>query len=168
MKRIAIVVCAALTASALLAATPANVPVPDKGPNNGWIVTTSKQHDHLLLLKVRNEIPADVQTAKYPNAVEMHWKYAPDAKGMPAEKVVTQIARFEAKLDPIQGDHVGYLMMIVTGSGERTWLWYTADPKAFAKEINQLIPGHPFPITINAAAKEPDWKTYRAMREKIH
>src|SRR4051794_4239519 len=170
MKRIAVVLGAALIASSLLAATPATPtpPVPDKGPNNGWIVTTSKQHDHLLLLKVRAEVPADVQPAKYPNAVEMHWKYAPDSKGMPAEKVVTQIAKFEATLDPLQGDRVGYLMMIVTGSGERTWLWYAADPKAFAKELNQLIPGHPFPITMNAAAKEPDWKTYRAMREKIH
>src|SRR5205807_9567126 len=78
MKRIAVVLCAALAASALIAATPATVPVPDKGPNNGWIVTTSKQHEHLLLLKVRAEVPADVQPAKYPNAVEMHWKYAPD------------------------------------------------------------------------------------------
>ena len=99
-----------------------------------------------------------MQPAKYPNAVEMHWKYAPDSKGMPPEKVVTQIAKFEATLDPLQGDRVGYLMMIVTGSGERTWLWYAADPKAFAKELNQLIPGHPFPITLNAAAKEPDFR----------
>jgi Family of unknown function (DUF695) len=166
MKRIAVVLGLALIASSLIAATPA--PVPDKGPNNGWIVTTSKQHDHLLLLKVRAEVPADVQPAKYPNAVEMHWKYVPDSKGMPAEKVITQIAKFEATLDPLQGDRVGYLMMIVTGSGERTWLWYAADPKAFATELNQLIPGHPFPITLNAAAKEPDWKTYRALREKIH
>jgi hypothetical protein len=168
MKRIAVALCAALIASALIAATPVPASVPDKGPNNGWIITTSKQHDHLLLLKVRREMPAGVQPAKYPNAVEMHWKYAPDSKGMPAEKVVTQIAKFEATLDPLQGDRVAYLMMIVTGSGERTWLWYAADPKAFAKELNRLIPGHPFPITLNAAAKEPDWKTYRAMREKIH
>jgi hypothetical protein len=166
MKRIAVVLCAALAAITLIAATPA--PVPDKPHNNGWIVNTSKQHDHLLLLKVRNEVPADVQPAKYPNALEMHWKYAPDAKGMPPEKVVTQIAKFEATLDPLQGDRVGYLMMIVTGSGERTWLWYTADPRAFARELNELIPGHPFPVTLNAAAKEPDWKTYRAMREKMH
>src|SRR5882672_8190391 len=104
MKRIAVFLCAALIASALIAATPVPAPVPDKGPNNGWIVTTSKQHDQLLLLKVRSEMPA---------------KYAPDSKGMPAEKVVAQIAKFEATLDPIQGDRVGYLMMIVTGSGER-------------------------------------------------
>jgi hypothetical protein len=166
MNRIAVALSMTLIASALAAATP--VAVPDKGPNNGWIVTTSKQHEHLLLLKVRAEVPADVQPAKYPNALEMHWKYAPDSQGMPAEKVVTQIARFEATLDPLQGDHIGYLMMIVTGSGERTWLWYAADPKVFAKELNRLIPGHPFPITLNAAAKEPDWKTYRAMREKMH
>jgi uncharacterized protein DUF695 len=165
MKRIAVALCAALIASALIAAVP---PTPNRGPNIGWVVTTSKQADKLLLLKVRNEVPPDAQPAKYPNAIEMHWKYAPDATGMPAEKVVTQIAKFEAAVDPIQGDHVGYLMMIVTGKGERTWLWYVSDPKAFAKELNQLIPGHPFPITLTTAAKEPDWKTYRAMREKIH
>jgi hypothetical protein len=165
MKRIAVALCAALIASALPAATPN---APNRGPNIGWVVTTSKQDDSLLLLKVRNEVPPTVQPAKYPNAIEMHWKYAPDSKGMPAEKVVGQIAKFEAAVDPIQGDHLGYLMMIVTGKGERTWLWYVADPKAFAAELNRLVPGHPYPIALNVAAKEPDWKTYRAMREKIH
>jgi hypothetical protein len=165
MKRIAVALCAALIASALPAATPN---APNRGPNIGWVVTTSKQDDSLLLLKVRNEVPPTVQPAKYPNAIEMHWKYAPDSKGMPAEKVVGQIAKFEAAVDPIQGDHLGYLMMIVTGKGERTWLWYVADPKAFAAELNRLVPGHPYPIALNIAAKEPDWKTYRAMREKIH
>jgi hypothetical protein len=165
MKRIAVALCAALIASALVAATPN---APNRGPNIGWVVTTSKQADSLLLLKVRNEVPPEAQPAKYPNAIEMHWKYAPDSKGMPAEKVVTQIAKFEAAVDPIQGDHLGYLMMIVTGKGERTWLWYVSDPKAFAASLNRLIPGHPFPITLTAGAKEPDWKTYRAMREKIH
>src|SRR4051794_21655895 len=165
MKRIAVALCAALIAPALLAATP-NSPA-NKGPNIGWVVTTSKQADSLLLLKVRNEVPPDAQPAKYPNAIEMHWKYAPDSKGMPAEKVVTQIAKFEAALDPIQGDHLGYLMMVVTGTGERTWLWYVSDPKAFGAALNRLIPGHPYPITLNAAAVEPDWKTYRAMRQKF-
>jgi hypothetical protein len=166
MKRIAVAISAALIASAVFAATPATT-IPAKPPNAGWLVNTTKRADKLLLVKVRNEIPADVQPAKYAKTIEMHWKYAPDAKGMPAEKVVTQIARFEAAIDPIQGDRVGYLMMIVTGSGERTWLWYVADPKAFGAALNRLVPGHPFPITLNAAAVEPDWKTYRAMRAKF-
>jgi hypothetical protein len=164
MKRIAVALCAALIATALTAATPPTA----KQANVGWVTTISKVKDNLLSVKVRNDIPADAQPAKYPNAIEMHWKYPPDAKGLPSEKVLTQIAKLEAALDPIQGDKVGYLMMIVTGAGERTWLWYVADPKAFAASLNRLIPGHPFPITLNAAAKEPDWKTYRAMRDKIH
>jgi len=172
MKRIAVALCAALFASALIADTPQPKKTPiaapiDKGPNVSWLVTFSKQADNLLLLKVRNEVPPDAQPAKFPTAIEMHWKYAPDAKGMPADKVVTQIAKFEAAVDPIQGDHLGYLMMIVTGKGERTWLWYVADPKAFAAELNRLIPGHPYPITLSAGSKEPDWNTYRAMRQKI-
>lgn len=165
MKRIAVTLGAALLASALVAA---DTPAPAKPANIGWLVTESKQHEKLLLLKVRNEIPAYALPVKYPNAIEMHWKYTPDSLGMPAQSVVAQIAKFEAAVDPIQGDHIGYLMMIVTGNGERTWLWYVADPKAFATALNRLIPGHPFPITLNAAANEPDWKTYRAVREKVH
>lgn len=162
MKRIAVTLCAALVAVALAAA---ETPAPAKPANNGWVLTQSK--DKRFLLKVRNEVPAYALPEKYPNAIEMHWKYTPDPLGMPEEKVVSQIAKFEAAVDPIQGDHVGYLMMIVTGNGERRWLWYVADPKAFAAALNRLIPGRPFPITLNAAANEPDWKTYRAMREKI-
>jgi hypothetical protein len=163
MKRIAVAIGAAFITSALVAATPA----PAKQTNIGWVATVSKQGNSLLSVKVRNDIPPDAQPAKYPNAIEMHWKYAPDAKGLPSEKVVSQIAKLEATLDPIQGDRVGYLMMIVTGAGERTWLWYVSDPKAFAASLNHLIPGHPFPITLSAAGKDPDWKTYRAMREKV-
>ncbi|MEA2164612.1 MAG: hypothetical protein QOK37_2739 [Thermoanaerobaculia bacterium] len=164
MKRIAITMCAALVACALSAAeaTPA---IAAKPANNGWVLTTSK--DKRLLVKVRNQVPVAVSPASYAHAIEMHWKYAPDSLGMPAEKVVGQIAKFEAAIDPIQGDRIGYLMMIVTGNGERTWLWYVADPKAFAAALNRLIPGHPYPIAINIAQKEPDWKTYRTMRGKI-
>ncbi len=164
MKRIAVALIVATTALAIRAAVPAI----SSQSNNGWVVITSKQHDKLLLLKVRKEIPADVHPASYPTAIEMHWKYAPDANGMPAEKVVGQIAKFEAAIGPIEGDRVGYLTMIVTGTGERTWLWYTADPKAFARELNRLLPGHPYPIALNVGAKEADWQTYRAMRTKVH
>ncbi len=163
MKRIAAALGAALIASVLAAATPSI----DKQPNIGWVATITKEQGNLFSVKVRNAIPADAQPAKYPNAIEMHWKYPPDDKGLPSEKVLTQIAKLEATLDPIQGDRVGYLMMIVTGNGERTWLWYVADPKAFGAALNRLIPGHPFPITLNATGQEPDWKTYRAMREKV-
>jgi hypothetical protein len=164
MKRIAAALGAALIASALAANTPAI----SKQPNIGWVVTILKQEGKLLSVKVRTDIPSGAQPATYPNAIEMHWKYPPDAKGLPSEKTLTQIAKLEAAIDPIQGDRAGYLMMIVTGNGERTWLWYVADPKAFGAALNRLIPGHPFPITLNAAGKEPDWVTYRAMREKVH
>jgi hypothetical protein len=165
MKRIAVTICAALFVSTLSAAVPTTTAAA-KPANNGWLLTQSK--DKRLLVKVRNQIPASASPANYSHAVEMHWKYVPDALGMPAEKVVAQIAKFEAAIDPIQGDRVGYLMMIVTGNGERTWLWYVADPKAFGAALNRLVPGHPYPITVNIAQKEPDWKTYRTMREKIH
>ena len=163
MKRIAVALFTALCASALAAATP----VLTKPPNLGWAVTASTKNDHLMILKVRNEIPPEAKPAQYPNAIEMHWTYAPDAKGMPTDLEISQMAKLEAALDPIQGDRVGYLMIIITGNSDRTWIWYVADPKTFGAALNRLIPGHPFPITLHASASEPDWKTYRAMREKV-
>jgi Family of unknown function (DUF695) len=165
MKSLVAALGAALIASAVAAATP--TPPPPKPANIDWVFTIMKQEGNLLSVKVRNDIPAGAQPAAFPNAIEMHWKYPPDDKGLPSEKVLTQIAKMEATLDPIQGDKVGFLMMIVTGKGERTWLWYVADPKAFGAALNRLIPGHPFPITLNATGKDPDWTTYRAMREKV-
>lgn len=162
MKRIAFTLCVMLMTSALGADVPA---ISAKPANNGWLLTQSK--DKRLLVKVRNAVPETASPAKYPHAIEVHWKYIPDPLGMPAEKVVAQIAKFEAATDPIQGDRAGYLMMVVTGNGERTWLWYVADPKVFAAALNRLIPGHPFPIALNIAAKEPDWKTFRTMRAKL-
>ena len=159
----AIALGAALIASSLAAQTTA----PPKPVNIGWVTTITKLHDHFLSVKVRDNIAADVHPEKYPNAIEMHWKYDADDKGLPSARVLSQFAKLEADLDPIQGDRAGYLMMIVTGNGERTWLWYVADPKAFGAELNRLIPGHPYPITLNATGKEPDWTTYRAMREKV-
>jgi hypothetical protein len=166
MKRIALAAAAVLMAFAAMAATPP--PAPPEPPRSGWIFVESKKADTHLLVSVRDEVPADVQPSKYPNVVEMHWRYKPDNIGLPAPAVVTQISKFEATIDPLQGDKLGFPMMIVTGSGERTWLWYVADPKAFTTALNRLLPGHPFPVVLNAAAKEPDWKTYRAMRAKIH
>jgi Family of unknown function (DUF695) len=164
MKRIAVALSAALMATSLVAGTP----IPAKGPNLGWVVGSSNKNGQFVVVKVRNEIPPDVKPGQYPNVIEMHWKYSPDAQGMPVEKVVLQMTKLEAAVDPIQGDHVGYLMMVVTGNGERMWVWYVADPKEFGAALNRLIPGHPFPISLNADGSEPDWKTYRAARGKIH
>lgn len=164
MKRIAVALCAALVTGVLAAATPSG---PLSPANIGWAVAMTKQQDKMLLMKVRLEIPNGAEPEKYLNAIEMHWKYEPDDKGMPAERVVAQFERLEAAIDPIQGDRAGYLMMIATGGGERIWLWYVADPKDFAAELNRLLPGHPFPITLKVSTQEPDWKTYRAMRAKV-
>ncbi|HXH41548.1 MAG TPA: DUF695 domain-containing protein [Thermoanaerobaculia bacterium] len=164
MKRIAIALWAALIVSTLAADTLAAV----TPPNLGWATAATNKDGKFVVVRVRKEIPAEAKPAQYPTMIEMHWKYTPDAQGMPAASVIAQMAKLEAEIDPIQGDHVGYLMMTVTGNSERTWFWYVADPKAFGAALNRLIPGHPFPITLNADASEPDWKTYRAMREKIH
>jgi hypothetical protein len=142
-------------AGVAMAATPGNL---------GWLTYDTTKGDKVVRMKVRNEIPPAATPAQYPNLVEMHWKYAPDAKGMPPQEVLTELARLEAATDPIQGDRVAYLMMVATGNGERMWLWYAADPKTFTAALNSLIPGHPFPITLRLGAAEPDWKTYRAMR----
>src|SRR5450631_2517124 len=103
MKRIAVALYAALVASALVAA---DTPAPPKPPNIGWLVTQLKMRDKAFFVKVRNEVPESVLPAKYPNAIEVRWKYAPDSLGMPSESVVSEIARFEAAIDPIQGDHL--------------------------------------------------------------
>lgn len=89
MKRIAAALGAALIASVLAAATP---PI-DKPANIGWVAMITKEQGNLFSVKVRNAIPADAQPVQYPNAIEMHWKYPPDPKGLPSEKVLTQIAK---------------------------------------------------------------------------
>jgi hypothetical protein len=164
MNRIlAIALGAAFIASALAAETPA----PAKPVSIGWIGTMMTMHDSLLFVKVRNEIPAEVEPAKYANVIEIQWKFVPDEKGLPTNRILAQLEKLEADLDPIQGDRAGYLMMIVTGNGERTWLWYVADLQAFGAELNRLLPDHPYPITLKATGKEPDWTTYRAMRMRV-
>src|SRR6266851_5395026 len=106
MKRFAVAFGTAFIASVLTAETPA----PAKPVNIGWVTTITKLHDNLLSVKVRDNIAADAQPAKYPNAIEMHWKYVPDEKGLPTARVLSQFAKLEADLDPIQGDRIGYLM----------------------------------------------------------
>jgi hypothetical protein len=160
MKQIAAILSATLIASTIAAAT--------TPPNLGWLKFESKVSDKVLMWKVRNETPPAVSPAQYPNRIEMHWKYTPDAAGMPSPDAEANFARLEAAMDPVQGDHVAYLMMIVTGNGDRTWFWYAGDPKAFAAALNDLLPGHPYPITLHLGGNEPDWKTYQTLRGNKH
>jgi hypothetical protein len=159
MKQMAAMLSFLTFAGVATAATPGNF---------GWLNYETTKGDKVVRMKVRNEIPPAAMPAQYPNLIEMHWKYAPDAKGMPSPEIMTELARLEAATDPIQGDRVAYVMAVATGNGERTWLWYAGDPKVFAAALNDLLPGHPFPITLHLGAKEPDWKTYRAMRGQAH
>jgi hypothetical protein len=165
MKGVPAILCAAIVATTLGAPVAAAATPP---ANFGWLVNESKQNDKPVRWKVRGDIPPGALPAQYPSLIEMHWKYTPDAMGMPAQDVTADLARLEAAIDPIQGDRIAYLMVVVTGNGMRSWLWYAADPKAFASAMNRLIPGHPFPVTLHLGPNEPDWKTYRTMREKVH
>jgi len=153
----ATILASLLFASVAAAATPGNF---------SWLTYETTKADKVVKMKVRSEIPPGATPAQYPNLIEMHWKYTPGATGMPAPALLTEFARLEAAIDPIQGDRVAYLMIVATGNGDRTWLWYAADPKTFTAALNNLLPGHPFPITLHLAANESDWRTYLATRGK--
>ncbi|MEA2237171.1 MAG: hypothetical protein QOC81_1895 [Thermoanaerobaculia bacterium] len=161
MKQTASILSATIIASSLLFARVAAAATPG---NFSWLTYDTTKADKIVKMKVRSEIPPTATPANYPNLIEMHWKYTPDAKGLPAQEVMTEFARLEAATDPIQGDRVAYLMIVATGNGDRTWLWYAADPKTFTAALNNLLPGHPFPITLHLGANEPDWKTYLGLR----
>jgi hypothetical protein len=130
-----------------------------------WLIAEAEEDGLPLLFRMREGVPAGVHTARYPHLVSIRWAYDGSAtSGMPPPDELQRMTELEERLDALEGEETGYMMLSATGGGRREWLWYVADVEAYMDRLNEaLSEATPYPVEFEAS-EEPAWATYHAIR----
>ena len=132
-----------------------------------WFMGISEaENDGLIVVNGRDDLKEWMTSQKLNERVEISWKYEEGVKGMPSEEEACRMDEMqEALRKAMERNKLAILTGIYTGDGERTWVFYTRNIKAFGDMLNQtLAPFDLFPITLYTE-KDPEWNEYREMYE---
>jgi len=129
--------------------------------NEQWSVAQLEKNGKPLVVRYRSERPQGVETAAFSFLLSATWAYQPDEFGLPADAEMERMDKFEDALAAaLETSKTAYLMVILTGNGERDWLWYTTGEEAAMRQVNQALKGHKsYPIQFSVQ-KDRGWKAY--------
>ncbi len=134
-----------------------------------WLVAETDEDGMPMIYRVRQNIPAHVDIAEFPNLICVVWEYdTAVGNGMPGGEVAEQQALFEDALDAfIEEGGASEHMVVVTGNGRKEWLWYAKNPdnwiEGFSNALNELPP---FPVEIQGYEAE-GWAAYKDLKQVL-
>jgi hypothetical protein len=138
---------------------------PDEGPtatNDKWTVAQGEKNGRPLLIRYRNERPQGVEQSAFPFLLSATWTYQPNEFGLPSAEEMETMDKFEdALVSGLEGSRTAHLMVVLTGNGERDWLWYTRGEKQAMSQVNQSLKGHArYPGVQFSVQSDQAWQAY--------
>jgi hypothetical protein len=126
-----------------------------------WSVAEAEKNGKPLLIRYRSERPQGVDTAAFPYLLSATWTYQANEAGLPAPQELELMAKFEDALESaLEASQTAHLMVILTGNGERDWLWYTCGEAEAMRQVNQALKGHkPYPVEFSVQ-QDRRWRAY--------
>src|SRR5262249_54845373 len=114
-----------------------------------------------LLIRYRGERPPGVEPSAFPFLLSATWGYQSNEVGLPAPEEMALMDKFEDALaSTLEASQTAYLMVILTGNGERDWLWYTCGEAEAMQQVNQALKGHKrYPVQFSVQ-RDRAWRAY--------
>lgn len=137
----------------------------DGQAKESWALAELEAEDGgAYLVRIRERQPDDIERATFPLIVRACWRYdadAGDAHELPDDATFDAMERFETALyAAMAAGGWGVGVAVITGGGEREWLFYATDPDSFARELNATLASHPvYPLSFDVAL-DPEWATF--------
>jgi hypothetical protein len=131
------------------------------GTSDQWNVAQAEKNGKPLLIRYRSQRPDGVERAAFPFLLSATWSYQPDEFGLPSAEEMALMDKFEDALAAsLEGSQTAHLMVVLTTSGERDWLWYTCGEDKAMNQVNQALKGHKrYPVEF-AVQKDRAWRAY--------
>src|SRR4026209_848425 len=103
-----------------------------------WSVAQHEKNGKPFVVSYRTERPQGIQTAAFPFLLSATWTYQPDEFGLAAAEGMERMDKIEDALaSALETSQTAYLMVILTGNGERDWLWYTTGEEVAMRQVNR-------------------------------
>lgn len=136
--------------------------------SDSWFDALSDNEDGTFtFISGRTDIEAFVDSHKFPNRIEVTWKYQADEKGLPvddqeAEQMETVGDLLRKKMEK---DKLAILTGVYTGQGERILVFIARNVNAFGQRLNEALAEYPqLPLSIYCEL-DPENQEYREMQE---
>ncbi len=123
---------------------------------------TAKNHaGHTIVYRALDLDSTEVIKPDYPTLVSIHWPYKIDnERGMPESSVIDAQYALEDLLIHLDVPEKSHLVLVVTGSGNKTWNWYVKDLPAWKSAFNEALKNRPiFPISLSTEM-QPKWSLF--------
>jgi hypothetical protein len=126
-----------------------------------WCVAQGEKNGKPLLIRYRSKRPQGIEAAAFPFLLSATWSYQPNKFGLPSAEEMELMDKFEDALaSSLEESQTAHLMVILTGDGERDWLWYTCGEDDAMRQVNQALKGHKrYPVQFSVQ-KDRAWKAY--------
>jgi hypothetical protein len=127
-----------------------------------WSVLEAQKNGRPLIVRYRGERPNDIVPTDYPFLLSATWGYqTANPAGLPSEQDQELMSRFEDALESaLESSGSAHLMVVLTGNGERDWLWYSRGEEDSMRLVNQALKGHkPYPVQFSVQ-RDPKWRAY--------
>lgn len=111
------------------------------------------------MARVRTTRPQLPKGARFDTAVMVEWTYAEG--GMPDKETLAALLDFERTFDELTSDNgFAELLLVRTGAGQRSWLFYTTDQYKFMDRFKQCLYGHPCEVEV-VIGEDPEWSVWQ-------
>ena len=126
-----------------------------------WTVGEAEAADGVsMIVRFRSHLPSAAVRADWPHLIQIGWSCeSADEDGMPDDVESGLQDAFEGALRTqveARGDAVQVASL--TGGGVREWRYYTRDPEAFFRSLNEALSSHPeYPLEFGSF-EDLDWE----------
>jgi len=126
-----------------------------------WTVGEAEAEDGVsMIVRFRSHLPAPAVRADWRHLVQIGWSCeTADEDGMPDDvESGLQDAFEDALLASVDARGDGVQVASLTGGGVREWRYYTRDPEAFFRTLNEAMSSHPeYPLDFGVF-EDPEWE----------
>lgn len=130
-----------------------------------WTAPTVADNGLTVMVTGRDGMQEAIDSGRYNDRIEITWRYAADASGMPLDADAKLMGEVDDALrDALRKEKACILTGIYTGDGRRDWIVYTKNPRIFNSVLNRALADFPLLPLELYAEKDPDWAEYLEMR----
>ena len=139
---------------------------PDGPDDDYWIVCLHEVAGCPAILRLISDLPEDLAPGSYGDRIAIHWRYEPEADGLPRDAESARMDFFEDVLVETVEERMGACLAIVsTAKGTKEWTVYAEDGNEVLAFAAGLARGNALPVTVTCE-KDPEWGAYRRLLAK--
>lgn len=134
-----------------------------------WTAPTEAESGRTVIVTGRDRVEPWKDSGRYTARVDVSWRYQSRPDGMPEDddaRLMEQAT--DALKEAFRKENCAIMTGIYTGDGERDWVFYVRNLRAFGIVFNKALEELPTIPMLIEAADDPQWEEYADMRSMTY